>query len=781
MCTYVKSSTGRVRGNKKLNLQKEKEKFDMKDKTKGLLRLLSCAIVIAVVGFITVVGIGGDKTGSMSDVKLGLDLAGGVSITYQAVKENPTQEEMDDTIYRMQQRASQESKESAVYQEGDNRINVDIPSVTDATAVLERLGNAGTIYFIYGKSPDGKQNIIYSAEKQNYILYRELDEIIADGGVVLDGADIVGAEPKIYNTENNLGVQCIVQLNLNDTGREKFANATQYAYSHRTSSSRTNYENLIAIVYDGEIISAPGVINVISDGVATISGQSTFEEAKRLASTIRIGALPLELTELRSNIVGAKLGAEAVKTSLIAGLIGFIIVFLFMIVYYRIPGLSASIALTLYVGLVIIALNIFDVTLTLPGIAGIILSVGMAVDANVIIFTRIKEELATGKTVRSGIKIGFHKALSAIVDGNVTTLIAAAVLYLFGSGTIKGFAQTLAIGIVLSMFTALVVTKYLLVSLYMVGCDKEGMYGVQKEPKQIDYIKNGKKFAVISVAIIAIGIIMMIVNMTKDGDALAYGLDFKGGSSTQVTFEKEMGDSFNQELENYVNQKIGAIPEIVKVQDENSYIIKTRVLTLNEKDELQNGFVNDYGVDAQKITTQNISATVSGEMKEEAVKAVIIATIGMLLYIWIRFKNLGFAGSAVIALIHDVLVVLMVYAVTKISVGNTFIACMLTLVGYSINATIVIFDRIRENIGQKLKKDSIKDIVNLSINQTFSRSINTSLTTLIMILFLAILGVDSVKEFAIPLLAGIICGAYSSICITGNLWYFFNKKKTSEE
>ena len=538
---------------------------------------------------------------------------------------------------------------------------------------------------------------------------------------------------------------------------------------------------MIAIVYDGEIISAPGVINVISDGVATISGQSTFEEAKRLASTIRIGALPLELTELRSNIVGAKLGAEAVKTSLIAGLIGFIIVFLFMIVYYRIPGLSASIALTLYVGLVIIALNIFDVTLTLPGIAGIILSVGMAVDANVIIFTRIKEELATGKTVRSGIKIGFHKALSAIVDGNVTTLIAAAVLYLFGSGTIKGFAQTLAIGIVLSMFTALVVTKYLLVSLYMVGCDKEGMYGVQKEPKQIDYIKNGKKFAVISVAIIAIGIIMMIVNMTKDGDALAYGLDFKGGSSTQVTFEKEMGDSFNQELENYVNQKIGAIPEIVKVQDENSYIIKTRVLTLNEKDELQNGFVNDYGVDAQKITTQNISATVSGEMKEEAVKAVIIATIGMLLYIWIRFKNLGFAGSAVIALIHDVLVVLMVYAVTKISVGNTFIACMLTLVGYSINATIVIFDRIRENIGQKLKKDSIKDIVNLSINQTFSRSINTSLTTLIMILFLAILGVDSVKEFAIPLLAGIICGAYSSICITGNLWYFFNKKKTSEE
>lgn len=754
----------------------------MKDRTQGLLRLLLAAVLIAVVGFVAIVGIGEDKTGSMSDVKLGLDLAGGVSITYQTVKENPTQEEMDDTIYRMQQRALVESKESAVYQEGENRINVDIPSVTDATAVLERLGNAGTIYFIYGKSPDGKQNIIYSAEQQDYILYRDLEEIIADGGVVIDGADISGAEPKYYNSENNLGVQYVVQLNLNDTGREKFADATQYAYSYRSSSSsRTNYENLIAIVYDGEVISAPGVVNVISDGIATISGQSTFEEAKRLASTIRIGALPLELTELRSNIVGAKLGAEAVRTSLIAGLIGFICVFLFMVIYYRIPGLAASIALTLYVGLMILALNLFDVTLTLPGIAGIILSIGMAVDANVIIFTRIREELATKKTVNSAIKIGFHKALSAIVDGNVTTLIAAGVLYLFGSGTIKGFAQTLAIGIVLSMFTALVVTKYILLALYKTGCDKEGMYGIQKEPKQVDYIKNGKKFAILSIALIAVGLIAMIVNKVSNGDILAYGLDFKGGSSTQVTFEQEKGDSFNQELEGYVNQKIGAIPEIVKVQGENSYIIKTRVLSLDEKEELQTGFVSDYGVDPQKITTQNISGTVSGEMKQEAIKAVVIATIGMLLYIWVRFKNLGFAGSAVLALVHDVLVVLMVYAVTRISVGNTFIACMLTLVGYSINATIVIFDRIRENMGQKLKKDSVKDIVNLSVNQTFSRSINTSLTTLVMVLFLAILGVDSVREFAIPLLAGIICGAYSSICITGNLWYAFNKKKTSEE
>ena len=746
----------------------------MKDKSKGLLGLLSVVIIIAAISCIAIFGIGSGKVGSVNDVKLGLDLAGGVSITYETVKKNPTEQEMADTIYKMQLRAQNYSTESAVYQEGSNRINVDIPDVTDANAVLEQLGNAGTIYFIYGYGPNGNQNIEF--KNGEFQLTKTMEEIIANGDVVIDGSDIKSASTTDY-VDNLNQRSYLVKLLLNESGTKKFGTASTYAAGAYTSTSDTmNYKQRIVIVYDNEIVSAPSVKNAITTGEATIDGQSSKEEADELASVIRIGSLPLELSQLRSNVVGAKLGAEAINTSLLAGVIGFILVLLFMICWYRIPGLAASIALSMYVGLVIIALNIFDVTLTLPGIAGIILSIGMAVDANVIIFQRIREELATGKTVRSSMKLGFNKALSAIVDGNVTTLIAAAVLFLRGSGTIKGFAQTLAIGIILSMFTALFVTKFILNSLYCLGFDTEKFYGIQKNNKVYDFMKHGKKFALISGLLIAIGIGAMFVNKSTNGEILAYGLDFKGGTSTQVSFPEEINDNTNKEIEALVSDVLGTTCEIVQIKGENAVMIKTRELTLAEKTSLEERLIKDYQVDPQLITSESISGTVSGEMKSDALWAVIISTICMLIYIWIRFKNIGFASSAVIALIHDVLVVLMVYAVTRISVGNTFIACMLTIVGYSINATIVIFDRIRENMKAKLKKDSLRDVVNASISQTLSRSINTSLTTFIMVLVLAILGVESIQEFAIPLIAGIVCGAYSSVCITGGLWYLYQKK-----
>lgn len=751
----------------------------MKDKKKGMLQLLLTVLVIAGISVIAYIGIGTSKYGSISNVKLGLDLAGGVSITYQSVKENPTSEEIADTVYRMQQRAQVYSTEAEVYKEGTNRINVNIPSVTDANAVLEQLGNAGTIYFVYGQSLNGVENIKYDSATGKYTLARTLEEIIAAGDVVIDGADISSAEPVSYN-ENNMGMEHYVKLTLNSDGAKKFATATEYAVQYR-SSTTMNIRNLIAIIYDGEIVSAPGVTSAITDGVATISGQSTRDEASKLASTIRIGALPLELKEIRSNVVGAKLGAEAIETSLLAGVIGFVFVILFMIFYYRIMGVAASIALTLYVGLIIIALNIFNVTLTLPGIAGIILSIGMAVDANVIVFSRIREELATGKTIRSSIKIGFHKALSAIVDGNVTTLISAAVLFLMGTGTIKGFAETLAIGIILSMFTALIVTKFILHALYSVGADKEQLYGIQKPIKTIDFVKHAKKFAVLSCVLILVGIVAMVVNRTSTGSILNYGLDFKGGSSTQITFPEEVSNDVDNEVANLIRDIINSPAEIVRVQGENTIIVKTRVLETEEKQTIEVELVSDYGVDPALIQIDSISGSVSDEMKSDAIWAVVLATVGILIYIWFRFKNMAFAGSAVLGLVHDVLVVLMLYAVVRITVGNTFIACMLTLVGYSINATIVIFDRMRENLKDKLKKESVRDIVNLSITQTLGRSIYTSLTTLIMVFFLVLLGVDSVKEFAIPLFVGIICGTYSSVCITGNLWYYFYKKTTKEE
>ncbi len=690
--------------------------------------------------------------GSAEGIKLGLDLAGGVSITYETVKEDPTQTEVDDTIYKMQQRADNYSTESAVYQEGDRRVVVDIPGVQDANRILEELGNAGSIQFI---PVEGNMTL----GEDGYTLDYTIEELYEKGQVVIDGSDITTASPKAYN--DTIGVDYIVILELNASGANKFAKATEEYLGQE-----------IAIVYDGKVISWPTVQNVISDGTATISGQRDMQEASNLASTIRIGALPLELKEVRSNVVGAKLGEEAIQTSLLAGAVGLILIFLFMIVFYRIPGLAASLALIFYVTLELILLNLLDITLTLPGVAGIVLSIGMAVDANVIIFTRIREELATGKTVASSMKLGFSKALSAIVDGNVTTLIAAAILAVLGSGTVKGFAYTLALGIILSMFTALFVTRFVLKALYQIGFDKEKFYGIQKERKVFDFIKLSPKCYILSGLVIVVGIVFLFINRSTIGGAFNYGLDFKGGTSTEVFFDGELPG--NDEISSFVAGVIGDNEvDVAPVVGDNAVIIKTKELNLETRTALSEAFSSEYGIDGERITNESISAAVSGEMKRDAMLAVIIATLCMLIYIWIRFKDFSFGSSAVIALVHDVLVVVTLYAVIKLTVGTTFIACMLTIVGYSINATIVIFDRIRENKAEMLKKDTLEDVVNNSITQTVSRSINTSLTTFIMVFVLYLFGLDSVKEFALPLMVGVICGAYSSICITGALWYHF--------
>ena len=747
-------------------------------KSKGFVKLLVALLCIGALAFVSICGFGTDKSGSASDVKLGLDLAGGVSITYQTVKEDPTSAEMSDTVYKMQKRAEGFSTEAEVYPEGDNRITVAIPGVSSPDDVLKTLGDAGNIYFIYGKSPDGTVNISLGADGK-YTLARPLADIISDGGLVVDGSDIADAQPQMYQDQIQ-GVQYVVDLTFKSEGTKKFADATEYAYSYRSAGS---LENIIAIVYDGEIVSAPGVSSVISEGRAQISGQQNYDESNVLATTIRVGALPLELSVLRYYVEGASLGENALDTSLIAGLIGLGLIILFMIIMYRVPGVAASLALVFYTGCMIVCLNLFEVTLTLPGIAGIILSIGMAVDANVIIFTRIQEELGTGKTVRSSIKIGFSKALSAIVDGNVTTIIAAIVLYYLGSGTVKGFAQTLAIGIILSMITALFVTKFILNALVDLGADKVGCFGEKKGYKKMRIIENFPKFAIISGVVILAGAIAIIVNIATIDAPFNYGLDFSGGTATTFTIDGDLPSDVKETLDQKITAELGQSAVISQERGSSTFTVRTKELSTDDRAKLTSIITSSYSVQDANITTESVGATVSGEMKQDALVAVIVATICMLIYIWFRFKNISFGLSSVIALLHDVLVVITVYAIAKefISVGNTFIACLLTIVGYSINATIVIFDRIRENMAEKLDKESVADVVNKSISQTFTRSIYTSLTTLIMVVLLAILGVSSVREFAIPLIAGIIAGGFSSVCISGGIWHLFrNKKKKAE-
>ena len=631
------------------------------------------------------------------------------------------------------------STEAQVYQEGSDRINIEIPGVSDANAILEELGKPGSLYFMS-----------------------------ADGAEVLTGTDVTDAQAGTQ--QDKMGnTQYVVQLTLTEDGATKFAVATALAAPNH---------DIIYIIYDDVIVSAPSVNEEIRDGMAVITGMASFEEADRLASTIRIGGLKLELEELRSNVVGAQLGSEAIRTSLMAGAIGMALVILFIIIIYFIPGVAASLALGIYVGLVVILLNAFDITLTLPGIAGIILSIGMAVDANVIIFARIREELATGKTVQSAVKIGFQKALSAIIDGNVTTLIAALVLGIKGSGSVRGFAQTLALGIIVSMFTALFVTRMILNALYALGLKNVKFYGVGKEKKSMNFLSKKAAFFAVSLLVIVGGFVCMGLNASSTGDALNYSLEFKGGTSTNITFNEDMSI---EELDAQVVPVIESVTgdgnvQTQKVSGSNEVIVKTRTLSVEEREILNEKLAENFGVDTEKIIAETVSSTISSEMRNDAIVAVAVATICMLLYIWLRFKDIRFAASAVIALIHDVLVVLAFYAAAKVSVGSTFIACMLTIVGYSINATIVIFDRIRENMGLAKKNAELADVVNLSITQTLSRSIFTSLTTFFMVGALFAVGVTSIREFALPLMVGILCGTYSSICLAGALWYVMRTK-----
>ena len=745
-------------------------------KSRAVVSLIVYVLILGLLGYTAVFGVGSDKSGAAESIKLGLDLAGGVSITYQVVgDENPSAEDMSDTIYKLQQRVDGYSTEAQVYQEGTDRINIEIPGVTDANAILEELGKPGSLYFIAQTDSEGNNNydMGYGMDAEGnlvpqYQLNKTLEELQADGSIVLTGTEVEGAQARAQ--QDSMGnLENVVSLSFNEAGRQAFADATTKAYENGET---------IAIYYDGEFVSVPNVQAAITDGNAVITGQSTAAEAEQLASTIRIGGLKLELEELRSNVVGAQLGSAAIRTSLIAAAVGSALVVIFMIAVYYMAGFAASLALCLYTELLVILMYAFEVTLTLPGIAGIILTVGMAVDANVIIFARIREEIAAGKSVQNAIKVGFNKALSAILDGNITTLIAGLVLYFMGSGTIKGFSITLMLGIILSMFTALVGARFLINAFYALGIQSEKAYGVAKERKTINFLSRRYLFFGISAAAILAGFIAMGVNKSSMDMPLNFSLDFVGGTSTTMTLNEDMSiEDIDAQIVPYIEEITGdSNVQSTKVAGSNDIIIKTRTLNVQERETFNEVMVNNFGVDESSITAETISATVSSEMQSSAIKAILVSTVLMLLYIWFRFKDIRFGASSVIALLHDVLVVLAFYAIARVSVGNTFIACMLTIVGYSINATIVIFDRVRENLREMRSKEGLDEMVNRSITQTLTRSIFTSLTTFFMVAALEVFGVSSIREFALPLMAGIVCGTYSSICLTGALWYVFRTK-----
>lgn len=737
----------------------------------ALLLLLTLAIIVSSC-LVAGLGFGKRHSGSAKNIQLGLDLKGGVSITYEIKNKDFTKKEFNDTIRKLQMRVDAFSTEALVYKEGDNRICVDVPGQKDANTVLEDLGTPGSLYFVTDVTSEYKEG------ESDYEVHKVTD---ADGKetiyrVWLDGNDIADAQGNVVNDQDNGGKQkYIVSLEMTKEGTKKFADAT-----------KENLGKNLGILYDDVLKSNPTVQSVIDSGSGQIDGQQSLEEAEKLASMIRIGSLSLELKEMSHRVVSAKLGEDALSKSLMAGLIGIAIVIIFMLLVYRLPGFVAGICLTAYTAFILLVLNAYDLTLSLSGIAGIILSIGMAVDANVIIYARIREEIAAGRDVGASIDLGFKKAASAILDGNITTIIAAFVLMWKGSGSIKGFAQTLAIGIALSMFTSLVVARILVKALYNLGFKSPALYGKERHRKIFNFVSKRGLFILISVIAIGVGFAFMGINTNKGDGPFYFSIEFQGGQSTTVEFNKDYSvEDFNDKIKPAIATAIGN--DDIQGQKEvssKSFVIKTKELTEEKFEAMKKVLKEDFdAVDSQdNFDDTFISATVGDEMRKDAIIATILATICMLIYIWFRFKDLKFALSAVTALIHDVLVVIAFYAISRTIVGTTFIACMLTIVGYSINATIVIFDRIRENLALSSSKNvDYKEIVNKSITQTLTRSIYTSFTTFATIAMIYVMGVSSIREFALPMMVGIICGAYSSVCITGSLWYMMKTAGKKEE
>ncbi|MGI6499434.1 MAG: protein translocase subunit SecD [Anaerostipes sp.] len=709
----------------------------MKSKKKVWRYVLGLILIIGLCGFggyILSNGITKQKIGRASNIDLGLDLAGGVSITYEVQGKNISDSDMKDTVYKLQKRVETYSTEAEVYREGDNRINIEIPGVTDANKILDELGQPGTLSFM-----------------------------TQDGKTALTGSNVKSAEAKTI--DNNGTKEYVVALNFDAKGTKAFAKAT-----------KANVGKSIYIVYDKQIVSAPTVKEAITKGECSIDGMANYEEAENLASSIRIGALPVELKELRSNVVSAKLGDGAINTTVKAGIVGVGIIAVFMIALYLLPGVVASLALAIYILMMVLALNGFNITLTLPGLAGIILGIGMAVDANVIIYSRIKEEISAGKSVGTALKSGFSKAASAIIDGNVTTLIAVAVLMWRGTGTVKGFAQTLGISVLISMFTALVVSRFLVYAAYHLGLKSPKLYGKARTIKEFDFVKTGKKYVAVAGIIIVAGLAFLGVNKNATGSVLNFDLEFSGGTASTITFKDNK--KLNADLEKKVvkaYEKISKSTSVQsqKVQANNQMVIKSVELSLKQREAIEKSLKKSYGV--KTVATENISSTISNEMQQDAVIAVVIASAFMLVYIAFRFKDVKFGASAIVALLNDLLVVFAAYSILKLSVGGTFIACMLTILGYSINSTIVIFDRIRENIEESDGRN-LKHIVNASITQTFTRTINSSFTTFVMVFVLFLMGSSSLREFALTLMVGVVGGAFSSVFLTGPLWFFMRTR-----
>ncbi len=731
----------------------------MKTGKKKVFAVLVVIILIAswLVSFFGI----GDKFGNLGkQLKYGLDINGGVYVLLEAnTKETGTEltQIMNQTKSVLENRVNAMGiSEAQVSIEGNNRIRVEMPGVENAEEAIAQIGRTAQLQFF-----------------------------LADGTLALTGEGI--SDSQIATDSTNGGYK--ITIDFTAEGSNLFADATEKAYSGQVESKMTDEEGnpvantAIVIALDDEVISAPTVHEKINSRSCEITRPGGFSEteASGLSALIRGGALPANLTEINSSVQTATIGANALTLSVKAGAIGLGLVLILMVLYYGALGVVADLALLLYVQLVLWIMAGMGSVLTLPGIAGIILSIGMAVDSNVIIFTRIREEIGKGKSVRVAVDMGYKAALSTVVDSQTTTLVAAFVLYLFGTTSVKGFALTLMIGTVMSVITAVFITQ-LFVSLLaenkkfgtnrMFGLNDDGTpkgFAAALSKLNFKFVENRKKYYAISACVIIIGLGFALFR------GFNYGIDFTGGTMMQIEMGQEVAiDDVKDTIAQY-----DLNPTIVYASDNHSQVIIRTIKDLKsaERTEVVNTLQEKYGFsDEDVLASEEFGPTVGKDLRQNAIKSILIAAAVMLVYIRFRFKTWKYGLAAVAGLGHDVLVTLAIYAIFRITINNPFIAGILTVVGYSINDTIVVFDRIREN-SKFFKRKQNAELINTSVNQTLSRSIMTSLTTLIVMLPLFFMASSELRAFLIPLMIGVFVGTYSSVFLCSPLFYELTRKE----
>ncbi|MGE7912849.1 protein translocase subunit SecDF [Lysinibacillus xylanilyticus] len=726
----------------------------MKLKSRIVAFVLLLVIFTATIG--TTVG------GVLKDIKLGLDLQGGFEVLYEVTElkegQNITQDVMTATATALGERVNAIGvSEPSIQVEDNNRIRVQLAGVEDQESARKLLSTSANLTI------------------------RDVDD-----NILLDGNDLKpGGASDSFDQQN----RPIVSLTLKDA--KKFADVTSKI------AAKPPGENLLVIWLDFEegvdsykaesqkakprYASAAQVTQTLNTTDVMISGNFSVDETKNLSGILNAGALPVKLTEIYSTSVGAQFGDEALKSTVFAGIVGVVIIFLFMLFYYRLPGFISIITLTIFTFLVLVVFDWINAVLTLPGIAAIVLGIGMAVDANILAAERIREELRVGYSVKQAFQIGSKQSLSAIIDAQLTTLLAAAVLFQFGTSSVKGFATTLIISILLSFLTAVWGSRVLLGLLVNSGYfNNPAWFGIAKSKQhsldenigtldlstkfdRFDFVHNRKKFYTFSLAILVSGLVVLGIFR------LNLGIDFSSGTRVQIEADHTLT---KEEVANYVNS-IGFPSEDIVLTGEKS---DSAVIRYNH--DLSQAEILKYKKEAGKEYgtepgVSTVSPTVGKELVKNAIKALAIAAIGIIIYVAVRFEWRMGVG-AIASLIHDVFLIVAVFSFMRLEVDITFIAAVLTIVGYSINDTIVTFDRMRENLN---RYDTIKDrevladIVNKSLRQTMGRSVNTVLTVIIVTVSLLILGAPSIQNFSIALLVGLITGMYSSICIAAQIWY----------